>query len=156
VVDACGDGVYDPLSTSNHLQERVALAATGMPVGPMHLYFGARHRATEFLYGDELTGAHAGGSGVLKGLRLAFSRDAGGAKVYIQHLMEADGKILSDALHRDGGSFYLCGPTWPEPDVEAAMVAAFERHAGLGGVPGAGAALVRRLKDAKRYVLEVY
>ena len=132
------------------------MAAAGMPVGPMHLYFGARHRATEFLYGDELTGAHAGGAGVLRGLRLAFSRDAGGPKVYIQHLMEQDGRLLADALHRDGGSFYLCGPTWPEPDVEAAIVGALDKHAGLGGVPGAGAALVRRLKDAKRYVLEVY
>lgn len=118
----------------------------------MTLYFGARHRASEFLYGAELEAAHDGGRGVLAGLRLAFSRD-GPEKVYIQHLMAADARLLAAALSRQGGSFYLCGPTWPEPDVEAAITGAFDEH-----VPprGGGAALVRALKDAKRYVLEVY
>ena len=118
----------------------------------MTLYFGARYRATEFLYGAELEAAHDGGRGVLAGLRLAFSRDTKD-KVYIQHLMAADGRKLAGALAREGGSFYLCGPTWPEPDVEAAVTAAFDEHAPS---PGGGAALVRQMKDAKRYVLEVY
>lgn len=129
----------------------MALARAGVAVGPMTLYFGARFRASEFLYGDELEAAHAGGAGVLAGLRLAFSRDTR-EKVYIQHLMAADGAALAEALAVRGGSFYLCGPTWPEPDVEAAIVGAFEEHVARGS----GAALVRQLKDAKRYVLEVY
>jgi len=96
--------------------------------------------------------------GVLGGLRLAFSRDTA-KKVYIQHLMTEDGAALANALAgSSGGSFYLCGPMWPESDVEAAITAAFDQHAPprSGGGGGAGAALVRALKDAKRYVLEVY
>jgi sulfite reductase alpha subunit-like flavoprotein len=45
---------------------------------------------------------------------------------------------------------------WPESDVEAAITAAFDQHAPPRSGGGGGAALVRALKDAKRYVLEVY
>lgn len=71
--------------------------------------------------------------------------------------MAEDGAALAHALAGSGGgSFYLCGPTWPESDVEAAITAAFDQHAPPRSSGGGGSALVRALKDAKRYVLEVY
>ncbi len=136
------------------IQERACLAAAGVAVGPMTLYFGARHRASEYLYGEELEAASAAG---LLTLRLAFSRDTA-KKVYIQHLMMEDGAALCAALNPRGaapqGAFYLCGPTWPEPDVEEAVTRAFVDAGGLTR-EAAGARIVA-LKAAKSYVLEVY
>jgi sulfite reductase (NADPH) flavoprotein alpha-component len=117
----------------------------------MTLYFGSRYRAKEYLYGEELDAFAADG---LVTLRLAFSRDAG-SKCYIQHLMAQDGAALAAALDdQTAGAFYLCGPTWPEPDVEAAIAGAFVGFAGL--TPAQAAARITALKAAKRYVLEVY
>ena len=135
------------------IQERCALAASGVAVGPMTLYFGARHRAQEYLYGEELEAASAAG---LLTLRLAFSRDTA-KKVYIQHLMQEDGAALWAQLQGSGagqGSFYLCGPTWPEADVENAISSAFTTHGSLS--PEAAAKRIQEMKSAKRYVLEVY
>ena len=135
------------------IQERCALAASGVAVGPMTLYFGARHRAQEYLYGEELEAASAAG---LLTLRLAFSRDTA-KKVYIQHLMQEDGAALWGQLQGGGagqGSFYLCGPTWPEADVENAITSAFTTHGSLS--PEAAAKRIQEMKSAKRYVLEVY
>jgi sulfite reductase alpha subunit-like flavoprotein len=134
------------------IQERVTLAKEGKAVGPMTLYFGARHRAQEYLYGEELEAV--GALGLLR-LRLAFSRDTS-KKVYIQHLMQEDGAMLWGELQGSavGGSFYLCGPTWPEADVEQAISSAFEAHGGL--TKDLAAARIKDMKAAKRYVLEVY
>ncbi|KAA0170188.1 hypothetical protein FNF28_01609 [Cafeteria roenbergensis] len=130
------------------IEERAVQKRRGEEVGPLVLYFGSRYRAKEYLYGDELEAYER--EGVLTRQRLAFSRDQD-EKVYIQHLMEQDGADLARWLHSQAGSFYLCGPTWPEGPVQDAMEAAFSAHAGVDG-----AAEVRRLKDAERYILEVY
>ena len=131
------------------VQERAALRSEGRAdVGPMTLYFGARFRAKEFLYGDEFLALER--AGVVR-LRLAFSRDQGD-KCYIQHLMARDAAQLRADLRDGGGSFYLCGPTWPEPDVEAAMSAAFAE----GRDDAEGRAVVKAMKAQRRYVLEVY
>ena len=137
------------------VEERAALRTAGAAVGPMVLYFGARRRAEEYLYGDELDAYHAAGVLAPGGLRLAFSRD-GAAKVYIQHLMRADARMLWDMLGAAGagGAFYLCGPTWPEGDVEDAIAAAFCEHGGMDDA--VARARIQQLKAEKKYVLEVY
>ena len=137
------------------LQERFHLAeAAGVAVGPMTLYFGSRFRSQEYLYGDELEAWAAAHPQLLR-LRLAFSRD-GPRKMYIQHLMKEDGAQLWAQLQaaRPGGNFYLCGPTWPEPDVEEAVTSAFAAHGGMDAA--AASALIKDMKAARRYVLEVY
>ena len=54
------------------IEERAYLRNHGVKVGPMVLYFGARYRAKEWLYGEELEQYEREG---LVSLRLAFSRD---------------------------------------------------------------------------------
>ena len=132
------------------LQERAVLRAQGIPVGPMTLYFGARHRATEFLYGDELERYEADG---LVTLRCAFSRDQR-QKIYIQDRLRADGARLAQEMHHAQGAFYLCGPTWPVPDVRAALETALVEHANL--TPAQAADAIHHWKDTSRYILEVY
>merc|ERR1712146_540179 len=84
----------------------------------------ARARSAEYLYAEELEALSMGDDALLSALRLAFSRDQA-QKIYVQHLLRDDGASLRSALLDQGGSFYLCGPTWPVADVRAALLVAF-------------------------------
>lgn len=133
------------------IEERAWMQAHGEPVGPMALYFGSRHRLMEYLYGEELQAYHA--AGVLAHLRLAFSRDQP-QKQYIQHHMREDAALLHDYMARRAGSFYLCGPTWPVPEVQDAMIHSLCE---AGGQESAAAQrAIADMKKQRRYVLEVY
>ncbi|KAJ2856566.1 sulfite reductase [NADPH] flavoprotein component [Coemansia erecta] len=133
------------------IEERAVRKMQGAKVGPMTLYFGSRHRAMEYLYGEELEAYHA--DGLLTNLRLAFSRDQK-EKIYIQHRMRQDADLLASQMLSQEGAFYLCGPTWPTGDVKDAMVNAFTT---LGGVkPSEANKVIEELKESERYILEVY
>ncbi|KAJ2082755.1 sulfite reductase [NADPH] flavoprotein component [Coemansia sp. RSA 988] len=133
------------------IEERAVRKLQGVDVGPMTLYFGSRHRAMEYLYGEEFEAYHA--DGLLSGLQLAFSRDQK-AKVYIQHKMREDAELLASQMLKQDGCFYLCGPTWPTGDVKDAMVNAFTT---FGSVKAGDAnRVIEELKESERYTLEVY
>jgi len=134
------------------LQYRALQAEQGIEVGPVYYYFGARHQSQEYLYGEELEAYIM--SGVITKAGFAFSRD-GPKKVYIQHKMVEDGEILARALHQEEGFFYLCGPTWPVPDVYEALVNALVSN-GTGFDATSAGAYIEGLKEEERYVLEVY
>ncbi|CAB4400918.1 unnamed protein product [Rhizophagus irregularis] len=133
------------------IEERAHRKAQGKEVGPMILYFGSRHRSMEYLYGEELEAYNI--EGLLTHLRLAFSRDQEN-KVYIQHKMQEDSELLHQYLLKDEGWFYLCGPTWPVPDVKDAIVNSFVTAGGY--TSGQAVDWVNKLKDLERYILEVY
>lgn len=61
-------------------------------------------------------------------------------------------KVLN-AQGPDAGYFYLCGPTWPVPDVYAALVSALHLS---GKTQEESEAYLDELKEDERYVLEVY
>jgi sulfite reductase (NADPH) flavoprotein alpha-component len=133
------------------IQERAVQHYKGMKVGPMALYFGSRSQFEEYLYGEELEAYH--NAGLLTFLRCAFSRDQP-KKVYIQHKIDEDGKVIHEYLAKRPGQFYLCGPTWPCGDVQDAITAAFQRY---GNMPAEKAAEeIALLKEHERYILEVY
>ncbi|KAF9362591.1 hypothetical protein BGX34_005862 [Mortierella sp. NVP85] len=135
------------------IQERAWQKAQGIDVGPMVLYFGSRNRSNEYLYGEELEAYHA--DGLLTHLRLAFSRDQR-EKIYIQHKMAEDGKVLHKYMldSQLNGHFYLCGPTWPAGDVKDAIVQSFMDGEQCASVDANR--IVNKLKEEERYVLEVY
>ncbi|KAI9354352.1 hypothetical protein DFJ73DRAFT_658593 [Zopfochytrium polystomum] len=133
------------------VEERAHLKANGKKVGPMALYFGSRHKSEEYLYGEEMEAYHA--DGLLTYLRPAFSRDQK-AKVYIQHKIKEDSAILAKMMLDHEGAFYLCGPTWPVPDVKDALVHAFTSHTKMN--KAAAESRLEELKEEERYVLEVY
>jgi sulfite reductase (NADPH) flavoprotein alpha-component len=68
--------------------------------------------------------------------------------------MLEDVEALVKMLHEDKGVFYLCGPTWPVPDVYATLIKAFEKHRGMD--VEAASSFLEALKQEERYVLEVY
>ena len=152
------------------LQARAHQRAQGKEVGPMYYYFGSRHQSAEYLYGEELEAYLS--DGLLTHLGLAFSRDQA-KKVYIQHKIKEDGRQLTAflapelgeetskseqiaaALDEEGkkGVFTLCGPVWPVPDIQEALVGAFMER---GWTKEQAEARIESLKDEERYVLEVY
>ncbi|KDQ64705.1 hypothetical protein JAAARDRAFT_28350 [Jaapia argillacea MUCL 33604] len=133
------------------LQHRAWLASQNIPIGPIYYYFGSRHQSQEYLYGEEIEAFILDKTITKAGL--AFSRD-GPKKVYIQHKMLEDAEGLARMLWKENGVFYLCGPTWPVPDVYEALVAALVKYQGMEA-SGAGDFL-EGLKEEERYVLEVY
>jgi sulfite reductase (NADPH) flavoprotein alpha-component len=133
------------------IEERAFVKSQGEVVGPMILYFGSRIRANEWLYGSELEQYER--EGLVK-LRLAFSRDQK-EKIYIQNRIEEDANLLNTLLSSEkSGHFYLCGPTWPVPDVEAAMKTGFRNGGGM--TKEEADAYLETLKEEGRHVLEVY
>ncbi|KAJ3306497.1 hypothetical protein HDV03_005107 [Kappamyces sp. JEL0829] len=131
------------------IQERMYWKKRGKKVGPMSLYFGSRNRANEYLYGEELEAYHA--EGILTNLRLAFSRDQK-EKIYIQNRIEQDVDELHKLIVEHGGSFYLCGPTWPVPDVTNALLKSFQKSKNAAEAKE----FLEELKEHEKFVLEVY
>ncbi len=149
------------------VQHRALQKARGEQVGPVLLYLGSRHRREEYLYGEEWE-AYLD-AGVLTLLGAAFSRDNDNnsssqsqpgdgprKKVYIQDRMRQTMDHVVQAYLRDGGSFYLCGPTWPVPDVTQVLMEAVAAHGRDTGRKVDPPREIERLKEAGRYVLEVY
>jgi sulfite reductase (NADPH) flavoprotein alpha-component len=132
------------------LQHRAWQAQQNISVGPIYYYFGSRHQSQEYLYGEELEAYIHDGTITKAGL--AFSRD-GPKKVYIQHKMFDDAEALARMLNAENGAFYLCGPTWPVPDVYEALVGALVKYQGQD--PESAGAFLESLKEEERYVLEV-
>lgn len=120
------------------LRHRDALGASGRN----WLFFGDRHRATDWLYEEEFVELHR--RGVLDRLDVAFSRDQA-EKVYVQHRMLAQADDLRTWIE-EGASVYVCGDkSTMAPDVEKAMMDI------VGGSEALGA-----LKSSGRYVKDVY
>lgn len=133
------------------IQQRQYLVNTGVEVGPMLLFFGARTRKNEWLYGEEWENYERKG---LVSLFLAFSRDQE-YKVYIQHKIKEQGSVLSTLLDNENkGHFYLCGPTWPVKDIEGAIKESFVKFKNF--TEDEAEDYIDVMKDERRYILEVY
>ena len=129
------------------LAERQAVGATGSS----WLFFGDRHRATDYLYREDLEEFTA--SGTLTRLDLAFSRD-GVEKQYVWHRMLEH----ADELHgwlTDGAHLYVCGDaTHMARDVDRTLHTVVAQG---GGLDADGAhAFVNDLIRNHRYLRDVY
>ncbi|WVQ78985.1 hypothetical protein IAT38_001077 [Cryptococcus sp. DSM 104549] len=136
------------------MQHRAWQRSQGITVGPLIYYFGSRYRSQEYLYGEDIEAYIA--SGIISHAGLAFSRDSD-SKTYIQHKMSADKKMLAKLLKGEGSEaayFYLCGPTWPVPDVYEALVGSLTDEGGMDRKKAEE--YIEELKEEERYVLEVY
>ena len=130
--------------------------ALGLPIGPVMLYLGSRHQREEYLYGEEWE-AYLD-AGVMTHLGAAFSRDQS-FKIYIQDRMRQSMDELRDKYLRQEGAFYLCGPTWPVPDVTQVLQEVVEREEMSKGKEKKkidSRRAIETLKEEGRYVLEVY
>lgn len=135
------------------VQERAWQKQQGMPIGDVLLYMGSRHQREEYLYGEEWEAYQD--AGIITLLGRAFSRDQP-QKIYIQDRMRESLTDIRKAYLKEEGAFYLCGPTWPVPDVTQVLEEAVEVEAASEGKKKDGSKEIERLKEELRYVLEVY
>ncbi len=94
-------------------------------------------------------------AGIVTLLGAAFSRDQP-QKIYIQDRMRQTMNDIIDAYINKEGSFYLCGPTWPVPDVTEVLQDTIAAEAKISGRKVDSGKEIERLKEIGRYVLEVY
>ncbi|KAG6036659.1 hypothetical protein E4U41_005567 [Claviceps citrina] len=135
------------------VQYRAMQKAQGKDIGKILLYLGSRHQREEYLYGEEWEAYLA--AGVVTLIGAAFSRDQP-RKIYIQDRMRETLQQIAKAYIQDGGSFYLCGPTWPVPDVTKVLEEAIAAEAHDSGKKVDAKKEIEKLKEEGRYVLEVY
>ena len=135
------------------VQHRALEKAQGKEVGAVLLYMGSRHQREEYCYGEEWE-AYLD-AGVITLLGRAFSRDQP-HKIYIQDRMRETLNDIIQAYLKEDGAFYLCGPTWPVPDVTNVLEDAIAQEAKITGKRMDPKREIERLKDQARYVLEVY
>ncbi|KAH8816165.1 hypothetical protein F5884DRAFT_775211 [Xylogone sp. PMI_703] len=135
------------------VQYRAMQKAQGKEIGSILLYMGSRHQREEYLYGEEWEAYQD--AGVITLLGRAFSRDQP-QKIYIQDRMRQTITDIIQAYIKEEGAFYLCGPTWPVPDVTAVLEEAIARDARSIGKKIDPRKEIERLKEELRYVLEVY
>lgn len=135
------------------VEEKAWQREQGHEIGDVYLYLGSRHKREEYLYG-ELWEAYKD-AGIITHIGAAFSRDQP-QKIYIQDRIRQSMPDLVDAFVKKEGGFYLCGPTWPVPDVTQVLTEIIETEAGERGQKIDSAREIEELKDAGRYVLEVY
>jgi sulfite reductase (NADPH) flavoprotein alpha-component len=131
------------------IEQRVHDGATGRN----WLIFGEQHRATDFLYAEELLDYQR--KGKLHRLDLAFSRDQPN-KVYVQHRMLEQSRELWAWL-RNGACFYVCGDAkHMAKDVHQTLIEIAQKEGGLS--PEAAAVYVNNtlMRTEKRYLRDVY
>ncbi|KAJ9495228.1 sulfite reductase [NADPH] flavoprotein component [Exophiala xenobiotica] len=136
------------------VQHRAMEKAQGKEIGAVLLYMGSRHQREEYCYGEEWEAYQA--AGVITLLGRAFSRDQP-QKIYIQDRMRQTLDEITQAYIKEEGAFYLCGPTWPVPDVTNVLEEAIAKEAKASGAKKVDPSReIMKLKDEGRYVLEVY
>jgi sulfite reductase (NADPH) flavoprotein alpha-component len=117
------------------------------------LFFGEQHRATDFLYGDELLEHQH--KGRLHRLDLAFSRDQP-YKIYVQHRMLEHARELWSWL-QGGAYFYVCGDArHMAKDVHQTLIDIAQKEGGLSAEAAAAYVNVTLMKTEKRYLRDVY
>lgn len=135
------------------IEERQYQLEHGEEIGEIYLYLGSRHKRQEYLYGEYWESYMD--ANILTHLGAAFSRDQV-KKVYIQDKIRENLEELKELILKKQGHFYLCGPTWPVPDISACLQDVIESDAAERGVKVDGAKAVEDMKEEGKYVLEVY
>jgi sulfite reductase alpha subunit-like flavoprotein len=136
------------------VEDREVARIRGESVGPMALFFGARHKRTDYTYGDEFAEYHSNGKGVLTVLSTAFSRDQK-EKIYVQNRISEHPEVIYDYLGKRKGYFYLCGPAGNvPPSVLKAVVDSFVKCGGHS--PDEAEKMVTQMQIEGRYNVEAW
>lgn len=135
------------------VEEKLWQKEQGEEIGEVYLFLGSRHKREEYLYG-ELWEAYKD-AGIITHIGAAFSRDQP-QKIYIQDRIRESLPALKSAMVDKEGAFYLCGPTWPVPDITQALQDIYAADAAEKGLKVNLGDIIEELKESSRYILEVY
>lgn len=83
------------------------LTSNAQELGEIALYYGCRHETHDWLYKEEMKKLKD--DGIVKHLRLAFSRDSDKTKTYVQNKMSEDSDLLGDMIMTKNATIYICG-----------------------------------------------
>ncbi len=119
--------------------------------GTTVLYFGCRNPEVDYLYKEELEKAVE--DKVLDELHVAFSREKGKPKVYVQNLLSQNAASTWKLLN-EGAHLYVCGGTLMGRDVLNTIVEICKTQGGL--TPAAAEGFVERMLRTNRYVQELW
>ncbi len=133
------------------LQERAAQRGKGVPVGPIHLFFGSKHPDHDWLCRAEMEDWVASG---LVTLHRAHSAVEGFPHTYVQHALAASGDALWPFLERTGQVFVCGDGRYMAPAVREALIDIHE--AKTGSPREAASQWLESLIDAGRYHQDVY
>ncbi len=133
------------------LQERAAMAEKGVPVGPSMLFYGCRNAQGDMLYADELKAFEE--SGITK-LQVAFSREPGQPRMFVQHVIERERDHVWDLIEA-GAVIYVCGnANTMAPGVRAALMDIY--RAKTDGSDSTGEEWLAGLREDDRYLEDIW
>jgi cytochrome P450/NADPH-cytochrome P450 reductase len=133
------------------LQERAALAEKGAPVGKSILFYGCRNAKSDMLYADELKAFEESG---ITELQVAFSREPGQPRTFVQHLIERERDQVWDLIET-GAVIYVCGnASTMAPGVRAALMDLY--RAKTNGSDSTADEWLAGLRDDDRYLEDIW
>ena len=133
------------------LQERAALKQRGIPVGEAMLFFGCRDPLQDFLYEDEMRAFEAAG---VTRLFLAFSREPGKPKTYVQQAIKTHSEEVLRLLQREAVVFVCGEASRMGPEVRQAFAGLFQERTGTGAADAQ--AWLSGLIASHRYLQDIW
>lgn len=121
-------------------------------VGKNILYFGCKMPSQDFIYREEMEEWVE--KGVLDELRVAFSRETPGKKVYVQHLLSDNSKETWNLLEQEGAYVYVCGAVKMGQDVSEALNKIVSSHGNLSHDDAK--AYLSKMSSEGRFVQELW
>lgn len=137
------------------IRERISLLknSENVNLGKICLFYGCRNRDEDYLYKDEWP-EYAQKLGDKFEMDVAFSRENGAKKVYVQHKITEKSKEINQLL-QEGAFIYVCGDASKMArDVQAAFVSLIAKERNLTSEKAAE--LVRSLKVQNKYQEDVW
>ena len=127
------------------------MAEKGVPVGPSMLFYGCRNTENDFLYADELKAFQASG---ITELQMAFSREPGQPRTFVQQVIERERDQVWDLIEADA-VIYVCGnANTMAPGVRAALMDTY--RAKTNGSDTTAEDWLQKLRDADRYLEDIW
>ncbi len=121
-------------------------------VGKNILYFGCKTSSQDYIYRDEMEAWVQNGG--LDHLRVAFSRETAGKKVYVQHLLADHSAETWNLLEQEGAYVYVCGAVKMGQDVAEALNKIVSSHGNLSH--DEAKAYLSRMSAEGRFVQELW
>eukprot|EP01041_Mallomonas_annulata_P013229 gene13229-27991_t len=140
------------LLQEREFQRRSASGSSSGSGGRNTLYFGCQRSDQDYIYKEEL--ADYLDRGTLNELHVAFSRQTGTPKVYVQQLLITQGKTVCEDILDNDGYVYVCGGTAMGTDISEAFVNIIQTNRGISKEQAV--AEFKALQQSGKYVQELW
>jgi len=127
------------------------LAKQGVPVGKSMLFYGCRNADHDMLYAEELKDFETSG---ITELQVAFSREPGQPRTFVQQLIEREGDQVWDLISA-GAVIYVCGnANTMAPGVRAALMDIYRAKSNGSDITADD--WLKQLREDDRYLEDIW